>query len=88
MCASVIAGLFGQQLLMSRWPCEVFDSVAMLPSSLTSLLEPIRVVFQPAQLCDLQNSLVSLQAECDCYMDVYYYIMMQHNPACSLNTES
>lgn len=83
-----MAGIFGQQLLMSRWPCEVFDSVAMLSPSLTFLFEPISWVFQPAQLCDLQNSLVSPQADCDCYTDVYYYTMMQHSPACSLNTES
>lgn len=61
ICASVIA----QQLLMSPCPCVVFDSVAMLPSALTSLFEPIGGGFQLAEACDLQNSLASLQAVCD-----------------------
>lgn len=64
ICASVTASLFTQQLLMSPWPCEAFDSVAMLPSSLTSLFEPIGEGFLPAEGCDLQTSLASLQAVC------------------------
>lgn len=65
-CAAVTASLFTQQQLMSPWPCELCDSVAMLPSSLTSLSEPIGEGVQPAEGCDLQSSLASLQGSvCD-----------------------
>lgn len=94
ICASVTASLFTQRLLMSPRPCEVSDSVAMLPSSLTSLFEPIGEGFQPAEACDLQSSLASLQAVCDSLMGPVNSntqtrtILMQHEPACSLHTES
>ena len=42
---------------MSQPPRDVFDSVAMLPSSPTLLFEPIGEGFQPAEGCDLQASL-------------------------------
>lgn len=88
--ASVIASLFTQQLLMSPRPCEVFDLVAMLPSPLISLFEPIGAGFQPVQGCDLQSSLASLQAVCDSLIGPVNSItqtrttLMQHGPACSL----
>ncbi len=94
ICASVIGSLFTQQLLMSPRPCEVFDSVAMLPSCLTPLFEPIGGVFQPAEGCDLQSSPASLQAVCDSLMGPVNgntqmrTTLMQHDPACSLRTES
>lgn len=47
---------------MSLRPCEVLDSVAMLPSSLASEFGPISEGFAPAEGCDLQSSPVSLQA--------------------------
>lgn len=64
MCSSVVS-LFTQQLLMLPWSWEVFDLVAMLPSSFTSYFEPIGGDFQPAESCDLQSSLASLQAVSD-----------------------
>lgn len=91
---SVTASVFTQQLLMSPWPFQAFDSVAMLPSSLTSSLEPIGGGFQPAEGCDLQSSLESLQAVCDSLIGLvnrnthaYYCTVMQQHPACSLHTE-
>lgn len=79
---------------MSPPPCEVFDSVAMLPSSLTSLFEPIGGAFQPAEGCDLQSSPASLQAVCDSLTGPVNSntqmrtTLMQHDPACSLHAES
>lgn len=87
--ASVIVSLFTQQLLMSPQPCEVFDSVAMLPSPLTSSFEPIGAGFQPAEGCDLQSSPASLQAVCDSLRRPVNSntqtrtTLMQHGPACS-----
>lgn len=57
---------FTQQQLMSPWACEVCNSVAMLPSSLSPLDEPIGAGCQTEEGCDLQSGLASLRAsECD-----------------------
>lgn len=53
---------FTQQQLMSPWACEACNSVAMSPSSLSSLDEPIGAGCQTEEGCDLQSGLASLQA--------------------------